>query len=105
LGYLEQFHQAIAVHNLKSVEKSAAFLTLRRLAGIHGRLPLSMIVREKIETEIAVLASGGFSDLRFGRYMGHFVAVKSLRVAETDDRLKIRKVIVNVTISANWGVG
>jgi hypothetical protein len=83
------------VHNLKSTEKLASFIVLRRLAGIHGRLPVSTIIGEKVETEGAVLASGGFSDIRLGRYMGHLVAVKSLRVAETDDWLKIRKVIIS----------
>jgi len=51
---------------------------------------------EKIEVEDRILASGGFADVRCGRYMGHLVAVKTLRVAEQDDFAKIRKVGINV---------
>ena len=84
--------QGIAEHGLKPAEKQAFFVTLRRLAGCYGRLPDAMIVTEKIETSDMILASGGFADLRQGTYMGHLVAVKTMRVAVQDDLLKIRKV-------------
>jgi len=51
-----------------------------------------MIITENIEVEDKVLASGGFADVRCGTYMGHLVAMKSLRVAEQDDFMAIRKV-------------
>jgi serine/threonine protein kinase len=89
-------------HNLKSAEKQAFFVTLRRLAGFHGRLPDSMVITEKIEVEDMILASGGFADVRRGRYVGHLVAVKTLRVAEQDDFLKIRKVNINDIFLASW---
>ena len=57
-----------------------------------------MTLTEKIEVEDKVLASGEFADLRCGRYMGHLVAVKTLRVAEQDVEqdgfMKIRKVSI-----------
>ena len=53
------------------------------------------MITEKIEVEDKILASGGFADVRRGKYMGHLVAVKALRVAEQDDFAKIRKVTIN----------
>ena len=85
-------------HNLKAAEKQAFFISLRRLAGTHGRLPDSMMVTEKIEVEEEILASGGFADVRRGRYLGRLVAVKTLRVAAQDDLPKIRKVSINGTL-------
>jgi hypothetical protein len=62
------------------------------LAGHCGRLPDSVIITENIEVSDKILASGGFADVRCGRYMGHLVAVKTLRVAVRDDLLRIREV-------------
>jgi len=83
------------VHKLNTDEKQAFFVTLRRLAGTYGRLPDSMVITEKIEVEDKILANGGFADVRIGKYTGHLVAVKKLRVAETDNFVKIRKVGTN----------
>jgi serine/threonine protein kinase len=96
------FCQGITEHSLKAAEKNAFFVTLRRLAGSHGRLPDSMMITEKIEVEEKILASGGFADVRRGTYMGHLVAVKTLRVAEKDDFLKIRKVSINGNFPVTW---
>ena len=68
---------------------------MRNFAGFYDRLPGSVIIAEKIEVSHNVLASGGFSDVRCGKHMGHLVAVKTMRVAEQDDFLKIRKVSIN----------
>jgi len=95
LRHLRLFHQGIAEHKLKTVEKQAFFVTLRRLAGIHGRLPDSMMITGKIEVEDEIAASGGFADVRIGRYMGRLVAVKNMRLSEQDDTLMIRKVNVS----------
>jgi len=62
-----------------------------------------MIITEKIEVEDKVLAQGGFADVRIGRYMGHLVAMKKLRVWEKDDFVKIRKVGIDDIESANRG--
>lgn len=80
------------MHDLRTAEKQAFFVTLRRLAGRYGRLPDSMIIAEDIEVSDQILASGGFADVRRGRYKGHHVAVKAVRITEGDDILKIRKV-------------
>ena len=53
-----------------------------------------MMITEKIKVSDKVLASGGFADVRSGWYMGYPVAVKTMRVTEEDDLLKIRKVRV-----------
>jgi serine/threonine protein kinase len=67
-----------------------------------------MIITDKIETSDEILASGGFADIRSttlasggfadvrcGRYMGRLVALKTLKVPEQGDLLKIRKVSIN----------
>ena len=54
-----------------------------------------MVITEKIEAQTRIHASGGFADIRQGSYMGHLVAMKTLRVAKRDDAPKIRKVSVN----------
>ena len=98
------FSQGIAGHELKSIEKQAFFVTLRRLAGTHGRLPESMMITEEIEVSEQIFASSGFADVRTGKYMGHLVAVKTMRVAPQDDVSKLRKVRIRVFLSATWDV-
>ncbi|KAF9644736.1 kinase-like protein [Thelephora ganbajun] len=88
---IEILDHGIAEHKLKVAEKQDFFVTLRRLAGIHGRVPDSIMITENIEVGEEIRASGGFADTRAGRYKGHLVAVKILRVSMQDDILKIRK--------------
>ena len=59
-----------------------------------------MIITERIELTDKILASGGFADVKSGRYMGHLVAVKTLRVSEQDDFPRIRKVSINDILPA-----
>ena len=101
---LRRFRQGLAEHNLKPAEKQAFFVTLRRLATIHGRLPDSMVITEKIAVTDKILGSGGFADVKTGTYMGHLVAVKIVRVTEQDDLLMIRKVSINDTFSSTRDV-
>ena len=54
-----------------------------------------MIITKKIKVSDEIIASGGFADIRSGKYKGHPVAVKTMRIAERDDLLKIRKVRVD----------
>ena len=61
-----------------------------------------MIITEKIEVSADIFASGGFADVRRGTYNGHLVAVKTMRVTEQDDPLKIRKVRANDIFSVTW---
>ena len=59
-----------------------------------------MMIAEKIGVGTDILASGGFSDVRSGEYMGHLVAVKTLRVATPDDLPGIRKVNFSNTMGS-----
>ena len=60
-----------------------------------------MTITDKIETS-DILASGGFADIRRGTYMGHLVAVKTLRVAVQDDLPKLSKVPINNIFFPTW---
>ena len=53
-----------------------------------------MVITDKIDYSVSdqPYTSGGFADIKPGRYNGRAVAVKVLRVAEKDDFEKIRKV-------------
>jgi hypothetical protein len=86
--------QALADHNLRSSEKQVFLGSLRKLAGAHGRLPDSMVITDKVEflNSGQCHTSGGFADIKQGRYKGCTVAVKNMRVSELDDFDKIRKV-------------
>ena len=86
--------QGLAEHRLHSPEKRVFFDTLWTLAGKHARLPNSMIITDKIDFSASSYpsVSGGFADINPGRYKGHTVAVKTLRLASTDNFEKIRKV-------------
>ena len=59
-----------------------------------------MKITERIEVEDKILASGGFSDVRRGRYMGHLVAVKTLRDSVFHD--STMKVIISESFFATW---
>lgn len=86
--------QGLGEHRVHGPEKHAFFSTLRRLAGKHARLPNSMIITENIDISASNQphTSGGFADIKQGKYQGRNVAVKTLRVAMADDFGKIRKV-------------
>ena len=61
-----------------------------------------MMITGEIEVSDDILASGGFADVRRGTYDGHLVAVKTMRVTEQDDLLKIRKVRADDIFSVTW---
>ena len=52
------------------------------------------MITDKIEVSNEILASGGFADVRKGTYLGALVAVKTMRVGEGDDLMRIRKVSI-----------
>ena len=83
------------------MEKQVFFIALRRLAGSVGRLPESMVITDRIDVDGIILASGGFADVRCGRYLGHRVAVKTLRVTEMDNVVKFRKVSIGAIASVD----
>ena len=59
-----------------------------------------MTITDNVDVERKILASGGFADMRRGTYLGHSVAVKTLRVTEKDDVARIRKVSIGAVFSA-----
>ena len=61
---------------------------------MHGQLPESLMITDKIEVSDNILASGGYADVRTGTYLGALVAVKTVRVEEQDGFMKIRKVSI-----------
>ena len=86
--------QGLIEHKLRSSEKQVFFGTLSRLAGKHARLPDSMVITDKLDfsTSSQSHMSGGFADIKQGQCKGFTVAVKTLRVRETDNFDKIRRV-------------
>jgi len=88
--------QGIAGYNLEPTEKLAFFVTLRRLAERHGRLPDRIMITEEIKTSDETLIFGGFGYVRPGTYKGRHVAVKTMRAEARDKLPKIRKVRINV---------
>lgn len=86
--------QALAEHDLLPSEKQTFFVTLRKLTGMHARLPDSMVITDKVHIPDAgqPYTSGGFADIKQGKYKDCVVAVKTMRVAASDNFEKIRKV-------------
>ena len=61
------------------------------------------MITDKIEVSDNILASGGFSDVRTGTYLGALVAVKTMRVEEQDYFMKkISKVSIYAVSSTTW---
>lgn len=58
-----------------------------------------MIISDKIEVDEKIVVARGFGDIKIGRHMGHFVAMKTQRVPPFDDLQKLKKVSLDVTIS------
>ena len=84
--------KTLRVAKLEIELRKIASSVLRRLCGRIGHLPESYQLSDKFDLSGMPHASGGFADVRMGVYKGKDVAVKSLRVAEFDDKLRIRKV-------------
>lgn len=59
---------------------------------MHGHLPTSMMITDRVDISNQIRMSGGSADIRVGIHRKILVAVKSLRVLPTDDLTKIRKV-------------
>jgi len=62
------------------------------------------MVAGKIGGSDQILVSGGFADIRTGKYMGRLVAVKTLRVPLQNDFSQIRKVGVDSAIFTDLGM-
>jgi hypothetical protein len=86
--------KAFRVARLETEVRHLAFTVLRRLCGRIGHLPESYLLSEELKFSGSGLprASGGFADVRMGVFKRKNVAVKSLRISESDNKAKIRKV-------------
>ena len=86
--------KAIRAARLETELRCHALNVLRKLCGRIGHLPESYLLSEMLELSGSELprASGGFADIRMGVSKRKNVAVKSLRISESDDKVKIRKV-------------
>jgi len=84
--------KALRAARLDTELRLLAFNVLRRLCGKIGHLPDSYLLSDKFDLSGPPRASGGFADVRMGAFKGGDVAVKSLRVAVMDDKVKIRRV-------------
>ena len=76
------------------VTKLHAFKLLRKLAGTSRQVPKSYLVGplSGFKVERIPFATGGFSDVRKGRYRGMDVAVKTIRVSQVSDIKVIHEV-------------
>ena len=84
--------KAFRAARLDNELRTIAFSVLRKLCGRIGYLPDSYLLSDKFDLSGMPRASGGFSDVRMGAFRGKDVAVKSLRISEMDDKLRIRRV-------------
>ena len=71
-----------------------AFKLLRKLAGTSCQVPKSYLVGtfSRFKVEKPIIASGGFADVRKGRYRGMDVAVKTIRIPQDSDIKAIHEV-------------
>ena len=64
--------------------RSHAFKLMRKLAGASRQVPKSYLVNTFMgcRVEKTIIASGGFADIREGRFKGMDVAVKTIRTSQ-----------------------
>ena len=84
--------KAFRASRLEIELRNIAFGVLKRLCGKIGHLPNSYLLSDKLDLTGDPCASGHCADIRMGVLKGRDVAVKSLRVSEVDDKVKIQKV-------------
>ena len=67
---------------------------MRKLAGASRQVPKSYLVNifHRFRVEKAIIANGGFADIRKGRFKGTDVAVKTLRTSQASDIDEIHEV-------------
>ena len=84
--------KALRVAKLETELRQIAFGVLEKLCRKEGHLPKSYLLSDKFDLSGVPHASGGFADVRMGVFKGKDVSVKTLRVSEQDNKVKIRKV-------------
>ena len=87
--------KAFRTARLEPELRHLAFSVLRRLCKRIGHLPESYLLPKELDLSGLLRASGGFAEVRMGVVGGKDVAVKSLRVSDADDEVRIRKVGTN----------
>jgi len=91
--------KALRAARLESEVRQITVGVLRGLCGKVGYLPGSYLLSHRFDLSGLPRASGEFADVRVGVFNGKDVAVKSLRVSEMDDAVRIRKVGKQATLS------
>ena len=91
--------KALQAARLDTKLRHHAFIFLRKLCGRIGHLPSSYLLSDKFDSSGIPRASDRFTEVRMGLFKGKDVAVKTLRVSEVDDKVKIRKVRTQATSS------
>jgi hypothetical protein len=72
---------------------------LRKLCGHAAILPTSHTLTDGLKKSGEIpKAGGGFAEVWQGTYKGHTVAIKALRMYDTDELLKVKKVSLAVPL-------
>ena len=83
-------------NNLPGSQRVVIFTTAQVVAYHYTQVLPSLRLTGKVQVEDKIIASGGFANLRHGRYMGNLVAVKTMRVAAQGDLSRMRRVSIDV---------
>ena len=85
--------KALRAARLEPELRRIALGVLRGLCGRVGHLPESCLLPDKFDLSGMPRASGGFADVWKAEFRGEVkIAIKCLRVSDTDDKAKIHKV-------------
>ena len=82
--------------DLNDAERNRGTVALSKLCSRYGALPESCKLTDHLEkTSELAHASGGLADVYRGRYGNRTVAIKALRMCETDDHKKMQTVRID----------
>ena len=97
-------HQALKGERLQGKVAHQGFILLRKLSAHTGKLPDCYLVEKGpgFQVEKPIFAAGGFADVRRGKLAGKKVAIKTIRMAQDQDLLNVRK--VGTIINARLGL-
>ena len=91
--------KALRVAQLDNKLRTVALSVLIQLCSRTGHLPDSYLLSHKFSLSGIPHISSGSSDVRKGSFRGGSIAVKTLRISEIDNRIEIRKVENQATVS------
>ncbi|KAF9781244.1 hypothetical protein BJ322DRAFT_1111962 [Thelephora terrestris] len=89
--FIEIIDRVFRVLRLDNELREITFRVLVHLCSRIGRLPDSYLVSDKFDLSGIPYASGGFSDVWKGSFRGKSVAVKSLKISDFGDIIRIRQ--------------